>query len=138
MTKTVADTVPTVVDCRAPEHAPGSKRLMLTPGAVSLGDGPNGHAVLLLRLGRPDGSVVSLFRGTSLYGAAEVATGAIRDRRPDAVWVTDRGYLRGHWSPWTLRTVEARLVESAEEVDAPLLTWTGRESASGTRDYAES
>lgn len=134
-----------VIDCRAPRHDRGANRLLVAPGAVSVGTGAGGHAVVLVRAGRPDGSVESLYRGTSLYGTAEVATGAVRDRRPDAVWITDRSYLRRHWSPWTVDRLESRLADAAEGVDAPLVAWTGaaREagsdgaSGSGRRGYAE-
>lgn len=128
---------PAAIDCRAPKHDRGSRRLLLAPGAVSTGDGSDGRAVVLLRLGRLDGSVDSLFRGTSLHGATEVAKGAIRDRDPDAVWITDRRYFRRNWSPWTLRAAEARLAEAADRAGAALVAWTGDRRDAGPGDYGD-
>lgn len=119
------DPAPAVIDCRAPSHDRGARRLLVAPGAVSVGAGGGGHAVVLVRFGRPDGSVESLFRGTSLYGTVEVAADVVRDRRPDAVWITDRTYLHRHWAPWTVGRLESELADAAASVDARLVAWTG-------------
>lgn len=132
----------TVIDCRAPSHDRGSKRLLVAPGALSVGDGSTGHAVVLVRIGRPTGQVDTLFRGTSLYGAGEVATGAILDHEPDAVWLTDRSYFQRHWSPWVVERMESALATAAADADVPLVAWTGRrrapESAAAGRAKSES
>lgn len=127
MTNTTASgsNAPTVIDGRAPGRDTDATRVVVAPGALAVGDGAGRRPHLVVRFVGPDGPSERLFRGTGLLRAAEAAAAAVRERRPDAVWLAGRSAIGDGWPRWTVAAGEDRLATAAAEAGAALVVWTG-------------
>jgi hypothetical protein len=121
----LANSRPTLVDGRAPEHDSEANRLLVSPAGVAAAGGPGRCAAVVVRRTLPDGSATRLFRGASLLDATRAVERAADRSPPNAVWLTHYSYVRDNWPRWTVRAAERRLAAAARQANAVFIAWTG-------------
>lgn len=120
-----ANSRPTLVDGRAPEHDSEANRLLVSPAGIAAAGGPGRCAAVVVRRTRRDEAPTRLFRGDSLLDAARTVERAADRSPPSAVWLTHYSYVRANWPRWTVRAAERRLAAAARQANAAFIAWTG-------------